>query len=59
VPVSACREASGARCAHRRTASLSPPGHISLDIEAVIEEHTQFWIIDKQGAAGELTEKLA
>jgi hypothetical protein len=26
------------------------PGHISPDIETVIEEHTHFWIIDKQWA---------
>jgi hypothetical protein len=35
------------------------PGHVSADIETVIEEHTHFWIIDKQGTAGELAEKLA
>jgi hypothetical protein len=35
------------------------PGHVSPDIETVIEEHTNFWIIDKQGTAGELAEELA
>jgi hypothetical protein len=35
------------------------PGHVSSDIETVVEEHPNFWIVDKQGKAGEVAEKLA
>jgi hypothetical protein len=35
------------------------PGHISADIETVVEEQPHFWIVDKQGEAGDVAEKLA
>ena len=35
------------------------PQHVSTDIETVIEEHPHFWIVDKQGEAGDVAEKLA
>jgi hypothetical protein len=35
------------------------PGHISADVETVIEEHAGFWIVDKQGKAGKVAKKLA
>ena len=35
------------------------PGHIAGEFEIVIEEHPGFWLIEKQGEAGETAEKLA
>lgn len=35
------------------------PGHVDTDIEAVVEEHPLFWIVDKRGKAGKVAEKLA
>jgi len=35
------------------------PGHVSADVETVVEQHPHFWILDKQGEAGDVAEKLA
>jgi hypothetical protein len=35
------------------------PGHVAADLEAVVEEYPHFWLIEKQGKAGEVAEKLA
>jgi hypothetical protein len=35
------------------------PGHVSADIETVVEEHPAFWIVDKKGKAGKVAKKLA
>jgi hypothetical protein len=35
------------------------PGHVSVEIETVVEEHPSFWIVDKKGKAGKLAEELA
>lgn len=35
------------------------PGHVNADMECVIEEHPEFWIVDKLGRSGEVAEKLA
>jgi hypothetical protein len=35
------------------------PDHVNVEIESVVEEHADFWIVDKQGKAGEVAEKLA
>jgi hypothetical protein len=35
------------------------PGHVSADIETVVEERPNFWIVDKRGEAGDVAEKLA
>jgi hypothetical protein len=34
-------------------------GHVSVEIETVVEEHPSFWIVDKKGKAGKLAEELA
>lgn len=35
------------------------PGHANADIEWVVEEHPEFWIVDKLGKAGEVASELA
>lgn len=35
------------------------PGHVNADIESIVEEHPEFWIVDKLGKAGEVAEELA
>jgi hypothetical protein len=35
------------------------PGHTAGDVEQVIKEYPHFWIIQKQGEAGDVAEKLA
>ena len=35
------------------------PGHVATELEAVVEEHAHFWLIEKLGAAGRVAEKLA
>jgi hypothetical protein len=35
------------------------PGHIAGEFETVIEEHPEFWLVEKHGEAGETAEKLA
>jgi hypothetical protein len=35
------------------------PGHLASDLEAVVEEYPHFWLVEKQGAAGKVAEKLA
>jgi hypothetical protein len=35
------------------------PGHVASDLEAVVEEHERFWLVEKHGEAGKLAERLA
>lgn len=35
------------------------PGHIASEYESVIAEYPHFWLIEKQGEAGEVAEELA
>ena len=35
------------------------PGHVSGEIETVVEEHPSFWIVDKKGKAGKVAKELA
>jgi hypothetical protein len=35
------------------------PDHFAPDIEAVIEKHPHFWLVEKRGEAGEVAKKLA
>jgi hypothetical protein len=35
------------------------PGHVEGEIERVVEEHPHFWLIEKQGEAGEMARKMA
>jgi len=35
------------------------PGHVAYDVEVVVKEHADFWLIEKQGEAEELVRKLA
>jgi hypothetical protein len=35
------------------------PGHVSADLETVVEESAGFWIVDKLGEAGTVAKKLA
>ncbi len=35
------------------------PGHLSPDVETVVEEQPDFWIVDKLGEAGRVAEELA
>jgi hypothetical protein len=35
------------------------PGHIASEHESVIAEYPHFWMIEKQGEAGEVAEELA
>jgi hypothetical protein len=35
------------------------PGHIASEHESVIAEYPHFWLIEKQGEAGEVAEELA
>jgi hypothetical protein len=34
------------------------PGHVALDVEAVVKEHPDFWIIEKQGEAADIVREL-
>jgi hypothetical protein len=35
------------------------PGHVALEIEVVVDKHPHFWLVEKQGEAGDVAEKLA
>ena len=35
------------------------PGHVAVELEAVVEEYPHFWLIEKHGEAGDVAEKLA
>jgi hypothetical protein len=35
------------------------PGHVAPNLEAVVEEYPDFWLIEKHGEAGEMAERLA
>jgi hypothetical protein len=35
------------------------PGHVARDLEALVEKYPQFWLIEKQGVAGDVAEELA
>ena len=32
------------------------PGHVSLDVERVIEKHSHYWVVEKFGIAAEVAE---
>jgi hypothetical protein len=34
------------------------PGHVARDVEVVVEQHPDFWIVEKQGEAEEIVEEL-
>jgi hypothetical protein len=34
------------------------PGHVASEAEGVVKEYPHFWIIEKQGEAGDVAEKL-
>src|SRR4029453_3760537 len=34
------------------------PGHTAPDVESVVKEHPHFWILEKRGKAGEVSENL-
>ena len=59
MPASGCRGAEWRKVRSQPNRFAVAPGHVSADIENVIEEQQHFWIIDKQGTAGEVAEKLA
>jgi hypothetical protein len=35
------------------------PGHHRADLETVVEEYPHFWIVEKEGRAGDVAEELA
>ena len=35
------------------------PGHVAPDIESVVEKYSDFWLVKKQGKAGEVAARLA
>ena len=35
------------------------PHHVADDVEAVVEKHSRFWLVEKLGEAGEVAEELA
>ena len=35
------------------------PYHVADDVEAVVEKHSRFWLVEKHGEAGEVAEQLA
>jgi hypothetical protein len=35
------------------------PGHVAVDLEAVVEEYPRFWLVEKRGEAGVVAEELA
>jgi hypothetical protein len=43
----------------RPTRFAVAPGHVSAEVETVVEEHPNFWMVDKQGKAGEVAKELA
>lgn len=43
----------------RGTCFAVAPGHVAPEAEAVIEEHPNFWLVEKTGEAGEAAEELA
>ena len=34
------------------------PGHVAYDVEVVIKEYPDFWLVEKQGAAKDIAENL-
>jgi hypothetical protein len=34
------------------------PGHVAGDVEVVVEEYPDFWLVDKQGKAKDIVEEL-
>lgn len=43
----------------RRNRFVVAPGHVVEDVEAVVEQHTRFWFVEKLGDAGRIAERLA
>ena len=43
----------------RSTRFAVAPGHVAPDIEAVVEEHQHFWLVENLGEAARLAEELA
>jgi hypothetical protein len=35
------------------------PHHVAHDVEAVVKKHSGFWLVEKLGEAGEVSEELA
>jgi hypothetical protein len=35
------------------------PEHIAAELEAVVREYPHFWLIEKQGRAGEVAKELS
>jgi hypothetical protein len=35
------------------------PDHVADNIEAVVEERSRFWLVEKYGKAGQVAEELA
>ena len=34
------------------------PGHVAPDVEAVVKQYSDFWLVEKQGEAGDIVEEL-
>jgi hypothetical protein len=35
------------------------PGHVAADVEAVVRQYPDFWLVEKRGEAGDVAEELA
>jgi hypothetical protein len=35
------------------------PGHVAEEVEAVVDEFSEFWLVEKLGEAGAVAESLA
>ena len=44
---------------NRRFLVFPDPSHIDSSLETVVEEHESFWVVEKNGEAGEEAESLA
>ena len=47
------------RATNRRFLVFPDPSHTSPDLETVVERHERYWVVEKNGEAGEEAEALA
>jgi hypothetical protein len=53
-----CPDGNGRRVRSRPNRFAVAPGHTAPDVESVVKEYPHFWILEKRGKAGEVSENL-
>jgi hypothetical protein len=42
----------------RRNRFAVAPGHVAPDVEVVVKQYSDFWLVEKQGEVGDIVEEL-